>query len=327
VHQVKSLIEVAKGAGASDAPVPSDADEELRRLVEETQIRTTIFGCGGGGSNTVGRLSGVGVEGATLVAANSDARHLLNVRSPNKVLLGKLTTRGLGAGAIPDVGRRAAEEAREEIRPHLDGRQMIFVTAGMGGGTGTGSAPFVAEMARRSGSLVIGVVTMPFKAEGAVRMENAVAGLKNMMHYCDTTITVLNDQLLKLVPKMPIEAAFKVADEVLMQSIKGINETVTKPGLVNVDFNDISTIMRNGGVAMIGMGESTEPKERVDIAVREALDSPLLGEIDLGDRQRAALIRGRRAGPDDCRSVKRSGPPRWWAKGSIPAPASSGDAQ
>jgi len=301
MHHMRSLLDNAVDAERVAAPQgclgeACAEDEELRKLVEELRIRVSIIGCGGGGSNTVSRLAHSGVAGADLVAANSDARHLLSIAAPNKILLGRLTTKGLGAGAIPEVGRQSAEEAQNELRAWLEGRQMVFVTAGMGGGTGTGSAPYVAEMARRSGSLVIGVVTLPFHAEGRLRMENALKGLERLQEYCDTTLVVLNEQLLKMVPKLPLEAAFKVADEVLMQSIKSLTETVTKPGLVNIDFNDIQTIMRNGGLAMIGMGESDERGERVQIAVEEALGSPLLGAIDL-HTARGALIRVQ-GGPD-----------------------------
>ncbi|HEY3419757.1 MAG TPA: cell division protein FtsZ, partial [Methanomassiliicoccales archaeon] len=167
----------------------------------------------------------------------------------------------------------------------------VFVTAGMGGGTGTGSAPVVAEMARRQGALVIGIVTLPFKAEGRIRMENAMKGLNRLREHCDTTIVVQNDKLLELVPRLPIEAAFKVADEVLMQSIKGITEVVTKPALVNLDFNDILTIMKNGGIAMIGIGEAvTDDNDRVNKAVNDALSSPMLGDVDLHDAK-GAMIR------------------------------------
>jgi cell division protein FtsZ len=265
-------------------------DEELRKLVESIQIKIAIIGCGGGGSNTIHRLTSAGVAGATLVAANSDARHLLNIHAPNKILLGKVTTKGLGAGAIPEVGRTAAEEAQGELHKYLDDSKVVFVTAGMGGGTGTGSAPYVAELSKRSGALTLGVVTMPFKAEGRLRMENARKGLERLQANCDTTIIVLNDQLLKMVPKLPLEAAFKVADEVLMHGIKGITEIITKPGLVNVDFNDVNTIMKDGGVAMIGMGESMDGSDRINQAVHEALSSPLLGDIDMSSAK-SALIR------------------------------------
>jgi len=280
-------------AGGQAGSPSSQEDEELRQLVEQLRVNISIIGCGGGGSNTIRRLTESGITGTTLVAANSDARHLLSIQVPNKVLLGRSTTKGLGAGAIPEIGKQGAEEARTELAKYIDGRHIVFVTAGMGGGTGTGSAPIVAEMAKMKGALVMGVVTMPFKAEGRIRLENAVRGLNRLREHCDTTIVIPNDRLLQLVPKLPLEAAFKVADEVLMQSIKGITEVITKPGLVNVDFNDMLTIMRNGGVAMIGLGEgdSQDGKlEKVERAVEEAMNSPLLGDIDTSEA-RGALIR------------------------------------
>jgi cell division protein FtsZ len=294
-----SQLDGALERQGADAPVTSGPgaaspdDEELRKLVESLRINITVIGCGGGGSNTIRRLTQAGVAGATLVAANSDARHLLSIVAPNKILLGRSTTRGLGAGAIPEIGKQAAEEAHDEIMKYVDNRHIVFITAGMGGGTGTGSAPIVAEMAKERASLVMGVVTVPFKAEGRVRMENAMKGLTRLRQACDTTIVVPNDKLLELVPKLPLEAAFKVADEVLMQSIKGIIETVTKPGLVNVDFNDMMTIMKNGGVAMIGIGEAEADAGRMDKverAVANAMNSPLLGDIDTSEA-RGALIR------------------------------------
>jgi len=282
--------------GGSDLGIDSVDDDDLRKLVESIRIGITIIGCGGGGSNTINRLTHSGIAGATLVAANSDARHLLAIQAPNKIILGKALTRGLGAGALPEVGRKAAEEAQEELRHYIDGSRIVFVTAGMGGGTGTGSAPYVAEMAKRSGALTMGIVTLPFKAEGRLRMENAQKGLRTLRESCDTTIVIPNDQLLKLVPRLPLEAAFKVADEVLMYGIKGITEIVTKPGLVNVDFNDINTIMKDGGTAMIGMGESNDGSERMQQAVKEAMGSPLLGMMDM-TQAKGALIRVQ-GGPD-----------------------------
>ncbi len=294
---MKSLIddaleqhEMGKGLKA-DLGTPDDA--ELAKIVEQLKVNITIVGCGGGGSNTINRLSSAGVFGAELVAANSDAKHLLHVHSPHKVLLGRNTTRGLGAGALPEVGERAAQEALDELKGYVKGSSIVFVTAGMGGGTGTGSAPVVARLARESGSLVIGIVTLPFKAEGKLRMENALKGLERLRTHCDTTAVIMNDRLLELVPKLPLDAAFRVADEVLMESIKGLTEIITRPGLVNLDFNDVMTIMKNGGVAMIGMGEGTTKTakgDRIDDAVRQALESPLLGQIDLSTA-RGALIR------------------------------------
>jgi cell division protein FtsZ len=269
-------------------------DQELAQIVEKLKVNITIVGCGGGGSNTVNRLHQSGVFGAEIVAANTDAKHLLHVHSPHKVLLGRTLTKGLGAGALPEVGEKAAAESEEELKRYVKGSNIVFVTAGMGGGTGTGSAPVVARMARESGALTIGIVTLPFKAEGKVRWENAMRGLEHLKMNCDTTAVIPNDKLLELVPKLPLDAAFRVADEVLMESIKGLTEIITKPGLVNLDFNDVMTIMKNGGVALIGMGEATNKStgkgDRVDSAVMQALESPLLGNIEL-KTARGALIR------------------------------------
>ena len=268
----------------------SPDDEELKKLVEALKINVKIVGCGGGGSNTVNRLTETGVVGAQMMAINTDATHLLHVHAPKKMLIGRRATKGLGAGALPEVGEQASRENEDEIRQYLEGAHIVFVTAGMGGGTGTGSASVVAEIAKEQGALVMGVVTLPFKAEGRMRMENAIKGLNKLRNKCDTTIVIQNDRLLELVPRLPLDAAFKVADEILMNSIKGMTEIVTKPGLVNLDYSDLMTVMENGGVAMVGIGSSSDDRERVELAVNEALNSPLLGDIDLSG-SKGALIR------------------------------------
>src|SRR5213593_3526876 len=256
-------------------------DEEIEKIVESINVSIKIVGCGGGGSNTINRCSEAG---------NTDAKHLLSVHAPKKILIGKRLTKGLGAGALPEVGEQAAHENEEEIRDFLRGSHVVFITAGMGGGTATGSAQYVARVAKEEGALTMGVVTMPFKSEGRIRMENAEAGLDKLRKFSDTTIVIYNDKLLELVPRLPINAAFKVADEILMQSIKGMTEIITKPGLVNLDYADLMTIMKGGGVAMIGIGESEEERDRVETAIGEALESPLLGEVDL-THARGALVR------------------------------------
>jgi cell division protein FtsZ len=290
---VDDALEIHEQQKAAKVDLGTPDDEELAKIVEKLKVNIAIVGCGGGGSNTINRLSTAGVFGAELVAANSDAKHLLHVHAPHKILLGRNTTRGLGAGALPEVGEKAAEEAEDELKAYMNGANIVFITAGMGGGTGTGSAPVVAKLARASGALVIGVVTLPFKAEGKVRMDNAIRGLERLRQLCDTTAVIPNDRLLELVPKLPLEAAFRVADEVLMESIKGLTEIITRPGLVNLDFNDVMTIMKNGGVAMIGMGEADQKSvkgDRVDSAVKQALESPLLGDVDVS-AAKGALIR------------------------------------
>ena len=282
----------APQAQASQPAQVSADDEEIAKIAAQLDVSIKIIGCGGGGSNTINRCVEAGISGAQLCAINTDAKHLLVIHAPKKILIGKNVTRGLGAGAIPQVGEAAAKENERDIRDFLDGANIVFVTAGMGGGTGTGSAHFAARLAKDLKALTIGVVTLPFKAEGEVRMENAMDGLERLRRLCDTTIVIPNDKLLELVPKLPVDAAFKVADEILMQTIRGLTEIITKPGLVNLDYSDIMTVMNEGGVAFVGMGESddSDPEDRVQMAIDEALNSPLLGEIDLGDAK-GALIR------------------------------------
>src|SRR5438309_8524684 len=287
--EAKEEREAAKAAKSQEKAKNGD-DQEIEKIVESINVSIKIIGCGGGGSNTVNRCSEAGISGAQLCAVNTDAKHLLVVHAPKKILIGKRLTKGLGAGALPEVGEQAAHESEEEIREFLRGAHVAFVTAGMGGGTGTGAAQYVAHLAKEEGALVMGVVTMPFKSEGKIRMENAEAGLEKRRKFCDTTIVIYNDKLLELVPRLPIDAAFKVADEILMQSIKGMTEIITKPGLVNLDYADLMTIMKGGGVALIGICESEEERDRVEAALNEALESPLLGEVDL-THARGALVR------------------------------------
>ncbi len=256
-------------------------DEELRRVLASLRTNIKIVGCGGAGSNTVNRVVEEGVVGADIYALNTDAQHLLTIHSPHKILIGRRATRGLGAGSVPQIGTEAAREAEDEIRAALVNSDIVFVTCGLGGGTGTGSAPEVARIARELGALTIAIVTQPFNAEGVVRMQNAEYGLDKLQEHTDTVIVIPNDKLLEIVPRLPLNAAFKVADEILMRSIKGITEIITKVGLVNLDFADLKTIMKGGGVAMIGIGESDDD-DRAMKAVNAALDSPLL-EVEIQD--------------------------------------------
>lgn len=259
------------GVGAQDA--------DLERILASLRTNIKILGIGGGGCNTVDRLVEAGIVGAELYAANTDAQHLLTIRSPHKVLLGRRVTRGLGAGALPQIGEESAREAADEIRSIVQGAHMVFITCGLGGGTGTGGAPIIAQLAKEGGALTIAMCTFPFRAEGAIRAENAEFGLEKLRHFADTVVVIPNDKLLDLVPRLPLNAAFKVADDVLMRAIKGITEVITKPGLVNLDFNDIKTIMKGGGVAMIGLGES-DGDNRSEAAIEEAINSPLI-DVDI----------------------------------------------
>src|SRR3990172_7729755 len=221
------------------------------------------------------------LEGTRVDAGKRDAEYLVAIRSPKKILLGRRVTRGLGAGALPAVGEEAAREAEENLRNVLGGADIVFVTCGLGGGTGTGGGGYIARLAKDMGALTIGVVTLPFRGEGRLRLEAAEWGLERLRESADTVITIPNDKLLELVPRLSLQAAFKFADEVLMRAIKGLTETITKPGLVNLDFNDVKTIMKGGGVAMIGMGESQAVGDtRASEAIEEAISSPLL-EVDI----------------------------------------------
>lgn len=269
--------------------ITAPEDEELRELVEKLRVNIKIIGCGGGGSNTINRMMQEGVYGAELIAVNTDAQHLLHTRAHRKILLGRRRTRGLGAGSDPLIGEDAARENSEEIERLLQNADMVFVTAGLGGGTGTGSAPYIAKIAKEQGALVLSVVTLPFRAEGKLRMENALWGLERLRRYSDTTIIIPNDKLLEIVPRLPLNEAFKVADTVLMITIKGITEILTKPGLVNVDYADLRTVLGSGGVAMVGIGESDSSRDRVKEAVEEAINSPLI-DADISDAT-GALVR------------------------------------
>ena len=256
-------------------------NRELEKVLAGLTTTIKVIGCGGAGTNTISRCLSAGITGADLIAMNTDAQHLLLTDSPHKVLIGRHLTKGLGAGSLPRVGEEAARESEQDIRDALIPADMVFVTCGLGGGTGTGSAPIVAQIAKEIGALTIGVVTIPFSVEGIIRMENAEEGLKRLRDTCDTVIVIPNDKLLDVVPNLALNAAFKVADEVLMRSIKGITEMITMPGLVNLDFADLKTVMKRGGVAMIGLGEAEGENKAVN-AVVEALNSPLL-EVDVSE--------------------------------------------
>ncbi len=262
-------------------------DEQLQEVLQDLKTNITVVGCGGAGGNTVNRMHEEGIHGAKLVAANTDVQHLVSIEADTKILMGKEKTQGRGAGSLPQVGEEAAIESQEEIKDSIAGSDMVFVTAGLGGGTGTGSAPVVAKAAQAAGALTISIVTTPFTAEGEVRRTNAEAGLERLRDVSDTVIVVPNDRLLDAVGKLPVKQAFKVSDEVLMRSVKGITELITKPGLVNLDFADVRTVMEKGGVAMIGLGES-DTEEKAEDSVQSALRSPLL-DVDISGANSALV--------------------------------------
>lgn len=234
-----------------------------------------VIGCGGCGCNMVTWLFNKGITGATVYAANTDALHLSVAKADEKVLIGKELTKGLGAGGRPNVGREAAKEALVDLKKAVGNADMVFVLSGMGGGTGTGAAPVVAQIAKESGAVVIGVVTMPFEAEKA-RIDKAEFGLQELRDVTDTCIVLDNNRLVDIAGQLPIEQAFAVANELVSTMIKGIVETITLPSLINLDYADVSTIMKNGGVSVIGIGESDSQSDKVNEAVRQALTHPLL---------------------------------------------------
>lgn len=260
----------------------SQVDEELKKILEQRRAQIIVVGTGGAGNNTITRLSTVGIVGAETIAINTDAQDLLYAIADKKILIGRELTGGLGAGADPSIGEESAKESKDQIKKALEGADMVFITCGLGGGTGTGSAPIVAEVAKKLGALTVGIVTLPFQMEGLQRMENARVGLEKLENVVDTLIVIPNDKLLEIVPDVSLNTAFKIADEILVNAVKGVTELVTKPGLINLDFADIRAVMGGGGIAMIGMGQSDSEK-RAREAVSKALANPLLDvEIDGG---------------------------------------------
>ena len=258
---------------------PKDIDKELEEIIQKQKSKIRVFGIGGGGGNTLSRMREIGIKGTEFIALNTDAQDLLYTNADKKILIGKELTQGLGAGSNPKVGEEAAKESEQEIKQSLVGADMVFITCGLGGGTGTGAAPVVADVSKKLGILTIGVITLPFTIEGNKRSENAMYGLERLESSLDTLIVIPNDKLLELAPELPLHTAFKVADEILTNAVKGISELVTKPGLVNLDFADVKAVMAGAGVALIGMGESDSQNRAVE-AIEKAIENPLL-DIDI----------------------------------------------
>lgn len=251
-------------------------DTNKRNLQTEAFARIKVIGVGGGGQNAVNRMMEEGIQGVEFIAANTDAQALTLSRAPVRVRLGDKITRGLGAGGDPEIGRKAAEESSDELYNVLKGADMVFVTAGMGGGTGTGAAPVVAQVAKESGALTIGVVTRPFTFEGSKRGQSAEVGVGKMKEHAHTLISIPNDRLLQLADKKSsLQDAFRMADEVLHQGIQGISELITIPGLINLDFADVRAIMSEGGAALMAVGRGTGD-DRAKTAAEQAISSQLL---------------------------------------------------
>jgi cell division protein FtsZ len=245
-----------------------------------------VVGVGGGGGNIVNTLSEVGIEGVELIAVNTDAQVLALNKAPTKIQIGSKLTRGLGAGGNPEIGRRSAEEDAEKIKQHLEGADMVFLTAGMGGGTGTGAIPVIAQIAKEElGALTVAVVTKPFFFEGKRRMDNASRGISELREFVDTLIVISNDKLFEICGKnITIRESFRIIDDILVRAVKSISELITQPALINIDFADVRTVMQDKGYALIGSGESDETNKdgRAVKAARFAIENPLLdGDIKI----------------------------------------------
>ncbi len=249
------------------------------------QPKVLVLGCGGGGGNSVARLHRLGIHGARTVVVNTDAVHLDSIQADRKVLIGAGVTRGMGAGGRPEIGERCAELAEQELRNQIGDADLTFITVGLGGGTGTGIAPYLAELAQAAGSVVITMATTPFKAERG-RMKNALAGIQRLKAVSDSLVVLDNNRLLDLVPNLPVEQAFAVMDHLISEVIKGVTESITLPSLINLDFNDVRTILQGGGTSTIFYGENAE--DDTGKLVSETLDNPLL-DVDYRGA-RGALI-------------------------------------
>lgn len=250
------------------------------RLEEFGAPKIMVVGAGGAGCNAVNRLANMGINGAQLVAVNTDKQHLAIINDElTKILIGKSVTRGLGAGGYPEIGAKAAEVSRNALEEVLSGVDMLFISSGMGGGTGTGSAPIIAEIAKEQGAIVIAIVTYPFALEKA-RLIKAEEGIERLRDKTDTVVVIDNNRLVELVPNLPIQDAFRVADEVIARTVRGITETITQPSLINLDFADVRSIMSNKGLSVIAVGES-KSVDKVNEVVEDTLKNALL-DVDVG---------------------------------------------
>ena len=259
-----SILESVKG-------IPAQAEEEI---LSSDRIRILVVGVGGGGCNTISRIMRMGIKSAETIAINTDMNHLRITEANKRLLIGEKITKGLGAGGFPEVARKCAEAARENIKNVLRNSQLVFLCAGMGGGTGTGAAPVIADYAKHEGAIVVGMVTYPFNIERS-RLEKAFHGIEELRKSTDTLVVIDNNRLLEFVPNLPIEQAFMVADEIIARAIRGISETLLIPSLINLDFADLRTVMSGGGVSMIAVGEG-KGVNKVEDVVKNTLDHRLL---------------------------------------------------
>lgn len=292
---VRSAIEKDENRKAAlKKKIREEQDKTLESVLEAHTTVIKVVGTGGAGNNTLTRLVETGVDKVNTIAVNTDAQDLLFSHADEKLLIGKNITSGLGAGGDPVIGEESAKESVEDLKASLEKSDMVFITCGLGGGTGTGSAPIIAGVAQSTGALTIAIVTLPFAEEGVLRLQIAKEGLEKLKKNTDTVIVVQNDKLLEIVPDLPLNEAFKVADAILANAVKGIIELVTEKGLINLDFADIRAIMKNGGTAMIGLGESNSGERALE-AVERAIKNPLLDMDIIGAKSALINISG---GPD-----------------------------
>jgi cell division protein FtsZ len=274
-YTMQTIINEALKHAEREKYLKTDSAEDEDDILGQPRI--VIVGCGGAGNNTVNRLYHMQVSGAETIAINTDKQHLDMIQADKRVLVGKSLTKGLGAGGFPDVGRRAAEMARPTLESLLCDADLVFITAGMGGGTGTGTAPVVAQIAKEQGAIVVGMVSYPFQVEKA-RLLRAEEGLEQLSASADSVIVLDNNRLIKYVPNLPLGQAFSVMDQLIAETVKGISETITEPSLINIDYADVRAIMSKGGVAVMLVGESKQ-QNKAESVVHECLNHPLL-DID-----------------------------------------------
>lgn len=281
---MESLIQKAfeKGFFEEEKIEEEQQKSEIKSIEEEFglerhEAKILVIGIGGAGNNCVTRLTDMGILGAKTIAINTDVKHLSISKANKRILIGRELTKGLGAGGYPIIGRKAAEESEKELKKLLEGCDMLYLIAGLGGGTGGGAGPVIAKIAKEIGAIVIGCVTMPFKIEGA-RIGKAEDSLYQLRQVCDTVIVIENDKLLKIAGDLPLQQAFGVADNLISTMIKGVTETISQPSLVNLDYADVKAVMHSGGVAAVGFGES-DTNNRAEDAVTKAMTNPLL-EVD-----------------------------------------------
>jgi len=279
---LKSLFH-SSSSSSSGGRYRSSGDSSVEVTPDITPLASIkVIGVGGGGGNAVNRMVGAKVDGVDFISINTDAQALYHSQAPHRINIGKALTKGLGAGSTPEIGKKAAEESSEELKAAIDGADMVFITCGMGGGTGTGAAPVVADIARELGILTVAVVTRPFSFEGASRTTSAIEGLEELKGKVDTIIIIPNDRILSIIDKKtPLTDAFIVVDDVLRQAIQGIADLITTHGMINVDFADVRTIMQSAGSALMGIGYGSGENRAVD-AARAAIESPLLEQSITG---------------------------------------------